>query len=127
MSPRQALFVGAVTGACGAYYLLVGLALFFAPAFFYAHVAQIGTFNGHYMRDLGSFLIPLGVALIWAASDPRHNVSVLAFAAVASAFHVASHIMDGVVSLTAELTIVFFGVVAIGLASATAVTWRSFR
>jgi hypothetical protein len=66
--------IDALTGAIG---LMGGLALLsgawalFAPAHFFASVAQdTGTFNAHLMRDVGAAYVTAGAALLWAALGP---------------------------------------------------------
>lgn len=102
-----------------AYYLIAGAALFFAPAFFYAHIAPIGSYNEHYARDLGSFLLPLGGALAVAATQSSGTRLLLAFAAVASGLHAVSHLSEGIGSWNALNALIFFVLIALllGLAA----------
>jgi hypothetical protein len=110
-------FVSAVCLFCGVFYALVGVLLFFAPSFFFHHVAPIGLYNKHYSIDLGSFILPLGVFLIWVAWSSRWAKPVLVIAALSSLLHLTSHLRDGGHSQKAMAANIFFPLVA-GLISA---------
>lgn len=98
---------------CGAYYSLVGALLFFAPAFFFHKIAPIGPYNHHYAVDLGSFLLPLGLFLLWVVRYVKWSKPVIGLAAFASALHLLSHLRDGLHSPGAVLADTFFLVVAL--------------
>ncbi len=78
----------------GLFYILTGLALLFAPAWFYEHIGNFPPFNRHYSGDLGAFLLPLGVALLWAARQPAVHSLTISLAAVASLLHALNHAYD---------------------------------
>ncbi|HEY2476963.1 MAG TPA: hypothetical protein VGI19_19440 [Candidatus Cybelea sp.] len=99
----------------GIYYAAVGILLWAVPGFFYAHVGRIGAYNAHYERDLGSFVLPLGIALIAAAPAPAKHRLLLAAAGVASLLHAFSHLAEGVRSAADALTLLFFFIVAAAL------------
>ncbi len=80
----------------GFYYAGFGAILFFWPHGFWSRIAPIGPYNEHYARDIGSFLLPLGVALLLAASDPVRYRGVIALAAAGSLFHATSHFLDAI-------------------------------
>jgi hypothetical protein len=65
-----ARFTQMVVGLAGVAYLLTGIALLFAPAWFFLAIGHFLPFNRHYEGDLGSFLLPLGIGLLVAARDP---------------------------------------------------------
>lgn len=94
--------------ACGAYYTVIGVMLFAMPRFFYEHAGHIGAFNEHYSRDVGSFTLPLGLALFWLARRPFKHRLFASYAVVASAFHAVSHFMDGVNSQRSAYALAFF-------------------
>ncbi len=99
---------------CGTYYTVVGMLLFAAPRLFYEHIGRIGAFNEHYSRDVGSFTLPLGLALFWLARRPFKYRLFAWYAVVASAFHAASHFMDGINTQRAANAFIFFiGVTAL--------------
>jgi hypothetical protein len=110
-------FVSAVCLFCGVFYALVGVLLFCAPSFFFYRVAPIGLYNEHYAMDLGSFILPLGVFLIWAAWSRRRAQPVLMIAALGSVLHLTSHLRDGGHSQKAVAADILFALIA-GLALA---------
>lgn len=98
-------FVRAALVAGGLLYLITGLALLFAPQWFFDNVGTYPPFNRHYAGDVGSFLLPLGVALVWASRNPAQHRSLIAFAAAGSAVHAANHLVDDLVLPAPELDI----------------------
>jgi hypothetical protein len=112
MSRRVAV---AITASAGAYYAIVGALLWVFPAFFYAHVGHIGAYNAHYERDLGSFLLPIGVGLLYVSPAPEKRRAFVAIVAVASVLHALSHLVEGVHSGTEGLELAFFFAVALAL------------
>jgi hypothetical protein len=89
-----ARFTQIVVGLAGVAYLLTGIALLFAPAWFFVAIGHFQPFNRHYEGDLGSFLLPLGIGLLVAARDPARNIWVIRVAAFGSLLHVLNHIYD---------------------------------
>jgi hypothetical protein len=94
------------------FYVLVGILLFCVPSFFFHHVAPIGLYNEHYAMDLGSFIVPLGVFLIWAALSRRWAQPALMIAALGSLLHLTSHLRDGGRSPKAIAADIFFALIA---------------
>jgi hypothetical protein len=88
-------FASVVCLSCGIFYAVIGVLLFCTPAFFFHNIAPIGLYNEHYSVDLGSFIMPLGVFLIWAAWLRRLAQPILMVAALGSVLHLASHLRDG--------------------------------
>jgi hypothetical protein len=87
-------FAQIVVGLAGVAYLLIGIALLFAPAWFFSAIGNFQPFNRHYEGDLGSFLLPLGIGLLIAARDPARHIWVIRVAALGSLIHVGNHIYD---------------------------------
>jgi hypothetical protein len=92
---RQRIFSSSVCAVGGLYYTTFGVWLFFSPYTFWSRIAAIGPFNAHYARDVGSFLLPLGILLLVAALDPLRFQMVIMLAALGSALHAVSHFLDG--------------------------------
>jgi hypothetical protein len=101
----------------GLYYTTFGALLFFSPHTFWSRIATIGQFNEHYARDVGSFLLPLGVLLLAAISDPAQFRLILVFAAAASALHAVSHLADGIRSTRDFVSTACLAAVAVLLAA----------
>jgi hypothetical protein len=87
-------FAQIVVGLAGVAYLLIGIALLFAPAWFFYAIGNFQPFNRHYEGDLGSFLLPLGIGLLVAVRDPARYIWVIRVAALGSLIHVGNHIYD---------------------------------
>lgn len=87
-------FAQVVVGLAGVVYLLTGLALLFASAWFFQSIGHFAPFNRHYEGDLGSFLLPIGIGLLVAMRNPVRHIWVIRVAALGSVLHVANHIYD---------------------------------
>jgi hypothetical protein len=85
---RQAfVFLGATQLALGAFQAL-------APGTFFDAVADFGPRNDHYLRDVSTLYLALGVVMLLAAGRPAWRVPVLAFATVQYALHAINHLID---------------------------------
>ncbi len=74
--------------------LVTGVLLWVAPGFFYDNVGPFGPRNGHYMADVATFYLALGVAEYVAALRTSWRVPVLTVAVVQSALHAINHLID---------------------------------
>ena len=81
----------------GVFYLAAGLALIFAPGWFYANIGDFPPFNRHYMGDVGAFLGPLGIGLIAAARNPAKHRAIVGVAALGTIVHLSNHLFDDVI------------------------------
>ena len=96
-------FTQIVVGLAGVGYLLAGIALLFAPMWFFQTIGHFPPFNQHYEGDLGSFLLALGIGLLIIIRNPAWHMGVIRVAALGSILHVINHIYDAVVN-TAPLS-----------------------
>jgi hypothetical protein len=64
------------------------------PDSFVDTLADYGSADHHFLRDLGTFQAAMGVALLVAAGRPSWRVPVLFAALVQSAFHTINHLFD---------------------------------
>ena len=80
--------------ALGAYHLLLGAFMALAPRRFFDDIATYGAYNDHYIRDLATFYLALGAALVMAATRRAWQVPLLAFALLQYALHVVNHLID---------------------------------
>ncbi|MBX3080664.1 MAG: hypothetical protein KF716_03455 [Anaerolineae bacterium] len=87
-------FARAVTLASGLNYTFAGIALIFAPEWFFANIGNYAPYNRHYMGDAGTFTLPVGIALLWAVSDPHRYRIVLWINAGLSVMHALNHLYD---------------------------------
>ena len=73
---------------------LAGAVLLFVPEWFFETIGHFPPFNRHYLGDAGSFLLPIGVGLIVAASSPARYRPIIWLALAASWIHAANHTFD---------------------------------
>jgi hypothetical protein len=78
----------------GAYHLVLGAFMVVAPRTFFEEIAAYGPYNDHYIRDIASFYLAMGVMLVLAAGRRAWQVPVLAFCLIQYAFHVLNHVWD---------------------------------
>ena len=86
--------VRAVLVIAGLGQLLPGLLAFVAPGAFYDALAGYPPENHHFIVDLGSWQIALGVAALYAASRPDWHVPMLGILALQYGLHAVSHVID---------------------------------
>jgi hypothetical protein len=87
-------FVRAVIVAGALLYTVTGLLMLFASEWFYQNVGTFPPFNRHYTGDLGSFTLPIGIALLWAARNPAKHRLMVACGAFAGLIHALNHLYD---------------------------------
>lgn len=78
----------------GVLHLGSGLYMALAPRAFYDQLGTFPPFNAHYLRDLSTFYVALGVVLIVAARRRAWQVPLLTLAVVQYALHLANHLVD---------------------------------
>jgi len=78
----------------GAFYVVVGLWAFLAPAGFSETVAPFPPFNQHLFHDAGAFQVGLGLALLLGATARAALQPALLAVLAASILHVVSHVED---------------------------------
>jgi lysylphosphatidylglycerol synthetase-like protein (DUF2156 family) len=78
----------------GAYHLLLGAFMVAAPRTFFEEVGPFGAYNGHYVRDIASFYLAMGVMLLLAIGRRSWQVPVLLFCVIQYGFHALNHVWD---------------------------------
>ncbi|MEA2401699.1 MAG: hypothetical protein QOK00_2102 [Thermoleophilaceae bacterium] len=78
----------------GGVQLLLGVLLWITPGFFFDEIGPYGVRNDHYMGDLATWYIALGVAVLVAVRHARWRVPVLAVALIQNTLHVVNHAID---------------------------------
>jgi len=86
--------VGAGLLALGAGQLALGAWQILSPGTFYDVVAGFGARNDHDLRDVATFYLALGVAMLVATRRRSWRVPVLALAAVQYGLHAVNHLVD---------------------------------
>jgi hypothetical protein len=78
----------------GAGQLALGAWIAISPGTFFDAVADFGTRNDHYLRDVSTFYLAFGLVLIAAARRPSWRAPVLAFGLLQYALHAINHLID---------------------------------
>jgi peptidoglycan/LPS O-acetylase OafA/YrhL len=92
--PSNASGVRPLVIAAGALHLAAGLFMAIAPRSFYDQVGTFPPFNAHYLRDLATWYVALGVGLLLAVRRPAWRLPLLVLAVVQYALHVVNHVID---------------------------------
>jgi len=102
----------------GLNYVLTGLALLVAPTWFFENIGTFGSFNRHYLGDLGAFLLPMGIGLLVAAGQPHRHYVLIAVVAAGNIIHASNHIYDAILGqedlahwLSDTIPLIFFAVI----------------
>jgi hypothetical protein len=85
---RSILLVAAV------YHLLLGAFMIFAPGAFYDSLGKFPPENHHYIKDVATFYIALGVVFFVSVRRRSWRTPTLAFAALEYALHAINHLVD---------------------------------
>lgn len=88
-APARALLAAFAAGQ-----LVLGLLLWLTPGFFHEEIGPYGERNDHYMADVASWYLALGVAALVALRRPSWRVPVLAFSFIQYALHSLNHLID---------------------------------
>lgn len=78
----------------GASQLGLGLWMAFAPASFADTIGGFGPFNDHYVRDVSTWYLALGAALLVAARLPSWRVPVAVLGLAQYVLHLVNHLVD---------------------------------
>jgi hypothetical protein len=78
----------------GAGQLVLGLLLWITPGFFFDEIGPYGVRNDHYLGDLATWYLALGVATLVAVRRVGWRVPVLALAFIQYALHSVNHLID---------------------------------
>jgi hypothetical protein len=80
--------------AFAAVQLLTGAGLWLTPGFFHDEIGPFGPRNDHYMGDLATWYLALGILVLVAVRRPRWRVPVLTLAVVQNGLHAVNHLLD---------------------------------
>jgi hypothetical protein len=81
-------------GALGVFHIVVGLYMFFLPRSFYFRIGTYGPENTHYIGDVATFVLAIGIGLLLAVGRPSWRTPVLAVAALWYGLHALNHLSD---------------------------------
>ena len=100
----------------GLYHLAIGLFMAVDPATFYEVIGPFGERNDHYIRDVATFQIPLGVTLLAAVRQRSWRAPLLAFATLQWTLHALNHLVDIGAAATVWVGVADFVLLAAGAA-----------
>ena len=83
-----------VLALLGAYHLALGVTMVIAPRTFFDQIAHYGAYNDHYIRDVATFYLALGIVLLIAVARASWQVPLLTFALLQYGLHVLNHLWD---------------------------------
>jgi surface polysaccharide O-acyltransferase-like enzyme len=78
----------------GGYHVLLGLFMLVAPGVFYSSFGPFPPENHHYIRDVATFYLAIGVVTLGSVKRPAWRVPVLLLILVEYAVHVVNHVVD---------------------------------
>ncbi len=85
---------GVVFVLLGVSQLALGAWMALAPESFTDTIGGFGPFNPHYVRDVSTWYVALGLALVVAAARPTWRIPVAALALVQYLLHLVNHVVD---------------------------------
>ena len=91
-SRERAIRIG--LGALAAVNLFTGLFMVVDPSGFVDSIGPFGEVNDHYVRDVSTWSLAYGAALVIAAGNASWRVPVLGFGIAQAALHVINHVVD---------------------------------
>jgi hypothetical protein len=74
--------------------LTLGALMALAPGTFFEAVADFGARNDHFLRDVATFYLALGIVLLVAVDRPAWRAPALAFGALQYGLHALNHLLD---------------------------------
>ena len=86
--------VRAAVAALGAVSLALGIFMAVAPSAFFDAIGPFGARNGHYIRDMATWQIAVGGALLVAAGRPAWRRPLIAVGAAQALLHAVNHVVD---------------------------------
>jgi hypothetical protein len=109
------------------YHLVLGAFMFFAPGAFYDTLGKFPPENRHYIKDVSTFYIAMGVVFFVSVRRRSWRTPILVLAAIEYAIHAVNHLVD-VNEATSAFTgwFDFFALAAIALflAALASFAWR---
>ncbi|MBZ0283398.1 MAG: hypothetical protein K8L97_21870 [Anaerolineae bacterium] len=94
-----ALSVGISYGV-GAFLMLL------VPQWFFEHMGNYPPYNQHYVGDAGSFLLVLGLMLLWAVRNPARHHIMITLVGIGSLCHATNHVLEDVITNPSSVSIV---------------------
>ena len=95
--------------------VLAGASLLVTPRWFFDNIGTFPPYSPHFLGDAGSFLLPIGVALLVAATNPARHSSLLVVGAAASVLHFLNHLHGSLSAAESWLQTVEVGLIALAM------------
>ena len=92
--PRPDRLAPVLLGVLGVSEVLLALWMVLAPRSFFDSIGGFGAYNPHYMRDVATFELAIGIVALLAIRRPSWWPATLAVAAIQFALHAINHIAD---------------------------------
>ena len=92
--PRPDRLAPALLGVLGAVEIALGVWMVLAPRSFFDGLGGFGAYNPHYMRDVATFELAIGIVALLAIRRPSWWPATLAVAAIQFGLHAVNHIVD---------------------------------
>jgi hypothetical protein len=109
------------------YHLLLGALMFLAPGTFYSTLGKFPPKNLHYVKDVGTFYVALGICFFVSVRRRSWRTPLLVFAALEYALHALNHLVD-VGNASSDLVGWFdffsLALIALILAALASFAWR---
>lgn len=86
--------VAAGLAVLGVIQTLTGIVMLADPGLFYEEVASFAPENAHLFRDVGTFQLAFGLALLWSVRRPSWRLPLIAFGFVQFTLHAINHLAD---------------------------------
>jgi hypothetical protein len=74
--------------------LVLGLWMAFSPRSFYDAIGPFGPYNDHYVRDVATWYLAFGAALVAAVRRPSWRAPLLGLAVLQYGLHTVNHVVD---------------------------------
>jgi len=92
--PRPDRLAPALLGVLGVSEILLAVWMVLAPRSFFDSIGGFGAYNPHYMRDVATFELAIGIVALLAVRRPSWWPATLAVAAIQFGLHAVNHIVD---------------------------------
>jgi hypothetical protein len=92
--PRPERLAPALLGVLGAVELALGAWMVVAPRSFFDAIGPFEAYNAHYVRDVATFMLAIGIVALVAVRRPSWWAPVLAVATAQFALHAVNHVAD---------------------------------
>ncbi len=92
--PRPDRLAPTLLGVLGVSEVLLALWMVLAPRSFFDSIGGFGAYNPHYMRDVATFELAIGIVALLAVRRPSWWPATLAVAALQFGLHALNHIAD---------------------------------